>query len=372
MIYKAKHRRVSMTNREAQIFQWITENPMISQEELAAKAGIARSSAAVHISNLMKKGYILGKGYVTNGPSYCVVIGGANIDIGGTPDQELVEGDSSPGRTTWSLGGVGRNVAHNLRLLGVGVKFITAIGDDEYAHRIVESCDELGMDIADSLKLAKTGTSMYLYIADEKGNRKLAVSDMRIYDRLTPEYIATKMEQLNRARMVILDANIPAETIASICEKCKAPVFACPVSAPKAEKFVPVLDKLYAVASNKTEAEVLSGIRITDRHSLERAADIILESGVKNVFITMGKSGVYCACDEEQFMMNGIGGASAGAAGSGDAFMAGAALGFMKHMSVRQMAKLGLAVSSITTEGEGAVNPQLCIPAVAQRAKLEL
>ena len=60
-----------MTNREAQIFQWITENPMISQEELAAKAGIARSSAAVHISNLMKKGYILGKGYVTNGPSYC-------------------------------------------------------------------------------------------------------------------------------------------------------------------------------------------------------------------------------------------------------------------------------------------------------------
>ena len=54
-----------MTNREAQIFQWIMENPMISQEELAAKAGIARSSAAVHISNLMKKGYILGKGYVT-------------------------------------------------------------------------------------------------------------------------------------------------------------------------------------------------------------------------------------------------------------------------------------------------------------------
>lgn len=28
-----------MTNREAQIFQWISENPMISQEELAAKAG---------------------------------------------------------------------------------------------------------------------------------------------------------------------------------------------------------------------------------------------------------------------------------------------------------------------------------------------
>lgn len=361
-----------MTNREAQIFQWISENPMISQEELAEKAGIARSSAAVHISNLMKKGYILGKGYVTNGPSYCMVIGGANIDIGGTPDEALVGEDSNPGKAVWSLGGVGRNISHNLRLLGAGVKFITAIGNDDYAHKIIESCDELGIDIADSLKSAKAGTSAYLYITDEKGNIKLSVSDMRIYDKITPEFILTKMERLNKARMVIVDTNIPAATIELLCERCKAPVFASPVSTKKAEKLLPVLDKLYAVTPNKLEAEVLSGIRITDKHSLERAADIILEKGVKNVFITLGKQGVYCACDEEQFMMNGLSGELVSAAGEKDAFMAGVALGFMKHMGIRQMAKLGLAVSSITIEGEGTVNPQLCIPAVSQRANIEL
>ena len=52
-----------MTQRERQILRWIEENPFISQQELAEKAGITRSSAAVHISNLMKKGYIMGKGY---------------------------------------------------------------------------------------------------------------------------------------------------------------------------------------------------------------------------------------------------------------------------------------------------------------------
>ena len=72
-----------MTQRERQILQWIEENPMISQEELAQKAGISRSSIAVHISNLMKKGYIAGKGYVLRSGSYVVVIGGVNIDIGG-------------------------------------------------------------------------------------------------------------------------------------------------------------------------------------------------------------------------------------------------------------------------------------------------
>ncbi|GFI24485.1 pseudouridine kinase [Lachnospiraceae bacterium] len=361
-----------MTNREAQIFQWITENPMISQEELAAKAGIARSSAAVHISNLMKKGYILGKGYVTNGPSYCTIIGSANIDIGGTPEEALTEGDSNSGKAVQSLGGAGRNIAHNLRLLGVGVKLITAIGDDINARSIIESCEELGIDIADSLKTASEATPIYLYIADEKGNIKFSVSDMRIYDKLTIKFISSKMELLNKSRMVVLDTNIPAGTILYLCQKCRAPIFASAVSRKRAEKLLPILDKLYVVMANEAEAEVLSGIRIRDKDSLERAADIILEKGVKNVFIFPEKGGVYCACDEEQFLLNSSGAEQVHSNGADDAFMAGIVLGYMKHLSMRQMAKLGLAAASITREGKLAVNPQLCVPALVERTRIEL
>ena len=53
-----------MTQRERQILNLIEANPMISQQELADQLGIARSSVAVHISNLQKKGDIAGKGYV--------------------------------------------------------------------------------------------------------------------------------------------------------------------------------------------------------------------------------------------------------------------------------------------------------------------
>ena len=52
-----------LTKREQQILEWIKADPMISQEALAKRAGIARSSVAVHISNLMKQGLIAGKGY---------------------------------------------------------------------------------------------------------------------------------------------------------------------------------------------------------------------------------------------------------------------------------------------------------------------
>ena len=47
---------------------------------------------------------------------YVVVIGAANIDIGGTPYKPLIPGDSNPGVIRMSYGGVGRNIAHNLSL----------------------------------------------------------------------------------------------------------------------------------------------------------------------------------------------------------------------------------------------------------------
>ena len=95
---------------------------MISQQELADKLQITRSSVAVHISNLLKKGYIAGKGYVLRSGSYAVVVGGVNVDIGGRSFAPLVEADSNPGAVTVSLGGVGRNIAHNLALLGTDVR----------------------------------------------------------------------------------------------------------------------------------------------------------------------------------------------------------------------------------------------------------
>mgnify|MGYP000747865822 CR=1 FL=1 len=102
-----------MTRREQEILAWIRDNPLISQQELAQRAGITRSSVAVHISNLMRKGLIRGRGYLLGEGAYVAVVGAVNVDIGGTPDSALVPADSNPGRVTVTLGGVGRNIAEN-------------------------------------------------------------------------------------------------------------------------------------------------------------------------------------------------------------------------------------------------------------------
>ena len=64
-----------------------------------------------------------------------VVVGGVNVDIGGQPFLQLVMKDSNPGKVTVSFGGVGRNIAHNMSLLGIRTEMLTALGDDFYAAR---------------------------------------------------------------------------------------------------------------------------------------------------------------------------------------------------------------------------------------------
>ena len=56
-----------LTSREKELFEVLKNEPLISQDELSRRFGITRSSVAVHISNLMKKGVILGKGYILAG-----------------------------------------------------------------------------------------------------------------------------------------------------------------------------------------------------------------------------------------------------------------------------------------------------------------
>ena len=360
-----------MTQREAQILQWIQENPMISQQELADKAGITRSSAAVHISNLMKKGYIAGKGYIIHTAPYAVVVGGVNLDIGGTPFAPLVGQDSNPGRVRTSLGGVGRNIAHNMALLGLDVRLITALGDDLNAQKITTSCIELGIDLAPSLQVPGGTTSTYLFLTNEKGDMALAVSDMEIYDHLTPRYLSTKEQLLNNARLVVCDTNIPAETLQWIAENCRAPVFVDPVSTAKAGKVKPVLGRLHTLKPNRIEAELLSGVAITDDKSLSAAADALLATGLHRVFISLGGEGVYAADHLGGRVKVPCGPARmVNTTGCGDAFMAALAWGWLEGLGLEEAARAGLAASAIAMEGAETINPEMSAAALRRRLDL--
>ena len=356
-----------MTQRERQIMQWIEADPMISQERLAEMAGITRSSVAVHISNLMKKGYIAGKGYVLRSGTYAVVVGGVNMDIGGRSFAPLVAKDSNPGKVRMSLGGVGRNIAHNMSLLGVDVRFLTAFGDDLYAQRIAASCGELGIDISHALTVPGGATPTSLFLNDCDGALALAVSDMEICERITPAYLAANLPLLNNAQLVVTDTNIPAESLRYLTEHCTAPIFADPVSTAKAAKLKPILGRLHTLKPNRIEAELLSGVKITDDESLRLAAQTLLDTGLHRVFISLGTDGVLAADRKEMRLVPCCEATMRNATGAGDAFMAALAWAYLEGTDLESTAACAAAAAAIAIESFETINPALSASAVRAR-----
>lgn len=349
-----------MTQRERQILNWIEADPMISQQELANRAGITRSSVAVHISNLMKKGCIAGKGYIVTRSPYVTVVGGMNMDIGGRPYKKLVAKDSNPGAVRMSPGGVGRNIAHNMSLLGLDVRLLTAFGDDVYAQKLAAVCGELGIDISQSPVIPGGHTSTYLFVNDESGDMQLAVSDMDIYDHLTPQVLQSRRQLLDGSQVVVLDTNLPAETVAWVAKNCRAPIFADPVSSAKAEKLRPVMGRLHTLKPNRIEAELLSGVAISDDASLRRAADALLETGLHRVFISLGADGVFAADRSGQVLhLPAPEGNIVSTTGCGDSFMAALAWAYLQGSDLERSARAGLAASTITMASADTINPAM-------------
>lgn len=348
-----------MTQRERQLLQWIEQNPMISQEELAKKAGITRSSVAVHISNLMKKGYIVGKGYVLRSGTYAVVIGGVNMDIGGKSYETIIPMDSNPGQVRMSLGGVGRNIAHNMALLGIETRLLTAFGDDLYAERIASSCGELGIDISGALKVPGGVTSTYLYIAGPDGDMQCAVSDMDICNAITPEYLESKLNMINNAQLVVADTNISKEALEYLAEHCTAPLFVDPVSTAKAAKITSILGKIHTLKPNKIEAEMLSGITIRTREDMERAADNLLSTGLRRVFISMGSDGVFAADHTDKMVIPCKKVEPVNMTGAGDAFMAGLAWAYLEGTDLKNTAIAASSAGAIAILGAETINPKM-------------
>ena len=356
-----------MTQRERQILQLIEQNPLISQQEIAEKMGITRSSVAVHISNLTKKGCIAGRGYVLRSGSYAVVVGGVNVDIGGRSFAPLVAADSNPGTVRLSLGGVGRNIAHNLALLGTDVHLLTAYGDDLYGERVAASCSELGIELSHALRVPGGTTSTYLYLADDRGEMALAVSDMEICKKITPGYLASQLSLLQNAQVVVADANLSAESLEFLAENCTVPLFVDPVSTVKARKLLPILGKIHTLKPNRLEAELLSGVPIRSQEDLEKAAERLLELGVHRLFISLGADGIYAAMGQERLQLPNLPGRMVNTTGCGDAFMAALVWAYLEGMELGSTALAGLAAGAIAMESDQTINPNMSALAVKNR-----
>ena len=295
------------------------------------------------------------------------VIGGANIDMGGWPDKAARMGESNPGTVRMSPGGVGRNIAHNLAALGVETRLITAYGDDDHARLLRDSCRRLGID--DSLSPVFPGwrTSAYLFLTDGQGELALAVSDMDIYRRLTQELLAPCLSAVNGSDAVVIDANLPQESIAYLARHCTAPLFADPVSLAKCRRLAPVLGRIHTLKPNRLEAQALSGVTLCDESAFRRSAGVLLKKGVQRVLMSLGPEGVLAAEGNTVLRLPPLAVKVVNATGAGDAMMAAAVRAFLLRRSLEDTAREALAAACLALESPQTIHPGMSPQALSRK-----
>lgn len=306
---------------------------------------------------------------MTNSNSYITVIGGANVDIIGLPYNKLKNKDSNPGKTTISLGGVGRNIGENLTRLGINTKLITAIGKDIYGRLIIEESKKIGLNIEESLILDNENTSTYLALLDENGDMELALSSMDIMEKMNIAFIEEKREVIENSPFSIVDTNIPTEVLEYMVKNLNVDFFLDTVSTTKAMKVKNILGHFHTIKPNKLEAEILSGIKIINSMDLKKSAEYFVKQGVKRVFITLGENGVYYFDGAVEKYIKAPNIEIINATGAGDAFMAAIAYAHLDNLDIENTLKFAITTSILTLENEYTINPNISVKSIIKRMK---
>ena len=202
----------------------------------------------------------------------------------------------------------------------------------------------------------RTGT--YLFISGSDGDMALAVNDMAIYDHITPDFLRQRLEFINRAGLVVVETNLPEESLQWLCQHCTAPILADPVSTIKARRLEPVLGKLTALKPNRMEAELLSGVKIESAADVERAADKLLSTGLQQVYISMGGDGLFAknaAGETARIPCPKV--TVANATGGGDAMAAALAACITQGRTLEERARLAIGAGALACTSEETIHP---------------
>ena len=313
-----------------------------------------------------------------------VVIGGANIDLRGSPAGEVLERHTSnPGKINVGSGGVGRNIAHNLALLNVPVTLLSAVGDDGEGIRILEETGKAGVNMEQMIISGEHPTGIYLAILDEKGEMEVAVSDMQILEEITVEYLRSKAYLIRESKIVVMDTNIPEQSIeyvVDLCNKVKVPILVEPVSVEKAKKLRKILDgsgkwHIDYITPSEDELKSILGVETeTGEHQdmdLVKTAEELNRRGAKKVVVTLGKRGIYVygggdsdlsqegRYGSDKFFLAPYKGKVVDVTGAGDALVAGLVYGIYKGYSLDVAARFGLAAAALTISTKEAVRRDL-------------
>lgn len=287
------------------------------------------------------------------------VIGETNIDIAVVRHGTDIQGGCTPGDIRFYHGGVARNIAHDLCLLGHEVKLMTVFGDDDFATRLIDNCKQIGMDLSLSTQHENAQSPIFLSFNNRFGNMQTAVSDTKLNEHMDLDWLKAKMQDINRSDLVVADTLLSAEALAFLIDHCLMPLYIDTVSPKRALLLSEALKQswkksFFALKCNLAEAQALTSIS-----EPEEAAKYLNSKGIENVYLTLGEDGVIHCFKGETRHFPSLEANVVNVTGAGDAFLAGVVHAHATGRVGEEAVSFGLKMAQLNIESEAPVNPML-------------
>lgn len=362
-----------LNKNEMRVLEIIERDPFISQQSIADELDLTRSTVATVISSLTQKKQLLGRAYVVNRSSEVYCIGAMNVDRKFNLKGDMVLQTSNPATSSVNVGGVARNIAENLGRLQENVSIISLGGHDQDFHFIKRETEPF-VNMQHAMQLNGFASGTYNAIIDHKGEMQIAIADMQINEEMRVDWIAEYQSLLQDARLIVLDLNLPFETVRYILELANnfnVPVFIIPVSAPKMDRLPKDLSAVTWLVVNEGESEAYFDVRVESEEDYQNLVDRWLEVGVENVVITRGSKGsIFGNAEGERHMfVPPVVDHVVDVTGAGDSYAAGIIYGYLQGKSPVDSIHLGMTNSYYTIQVADTVRTNLSVEGLLKESK---
>ena len=292
-----------------------------------------------------------------------LVVGSANMDLVVSAERFPAPGETVLGRHFDMFpGGKGANQAVACARLGARTVFLGKMGQDNFKDMLISSMGGNGVLLDHLLIDGENGTGTALITVDGKGeNEIIVISGSNMC--LNPEEVSVNASLFREARVVLTQLEIPMATVQKAAELAKenGDIF---ILNPAPANTLPqdLLALIDYLTPNETELELLSGRVVTDLNSAGKAAQILVEQGVKNVVVTLGEQGALLVNKDGAIHFPAKKVVAVDTTAAGDAFNGAMAFSLAQGRPIEKAIELANAVAGIavTKLGAQASMPKLC------------
>jgi ribokinase len=279
------------------------------------------------------------------------VIGSANTDLITFADAFPRPGETVFGRNfDLGFGGKGANQAVAARLCGGEVLMVARVGQDLFGEATVKNFESLGVDTTHVRILPGVPTGVAPIFVEPGGqNRIIVVKGAN--DRLMPADVDAAAAQLRDVDTIILQFEIPLETIYHTVRFARAHQIRCIVNpAPALPASLADLSQADYFIPNETEAELITGRPVRTAEEAAACAAGLLQHGFRRVVITLGDRGSMLAGPEGQVHVPPHPVTPVDTTGAGDAFIGSLAVFLAEGVPERDaLARANLYAALSTT-----------------------